>query len=130
MLCRYEWPGNVRELINVVERAVLLCEESEVTLADLPPSIGGRTELHGWRRGGVLHPSPDWLPAGWSDLPWPRLRRMIVSNCERDYLLKHLAETRGRVGETARRSGLSTRSLYLMMKRQGLRKEDFRRGER
>ena len=130
VLCRYEWPGNVRELINVVERAVLLCEESEVTLADLPPGLGGRIELRGSQQDGRLHPSPDWLPAEWSDLPWPRLRRMIVSGCERDYLLKHLTETRGRVGETARRTGLSTRSLYLMMKRQGLRKEDFRRRER
>jgi len=25
-MSRYEWPGNIRELINVVERAVLLCE--------------------------------------------------------------------------------------------------------
>jgi formate hydrogenlyase transcriptional activator len=26
-LCAYEWPGNVRELQNVIERAVVLCEE-------------------------------------------------------------------------------------------------------
>lgn len=126
VMCRYQWPGNVRELINVVERAVLLCEESEVTLADLPAGLGGQIELYGSQRTASLHPPFDWLPADWSDLPWSRLRRMIVGGCERDYLLKHLTETRGRVGETARRTGLSTRSLYLMMKRQGLRKEDFR----
>jgi transcriptional regulator with GAF, ATPase, and Fis domain len=27
----YEWPGNVRELQNVVERAVILCEEETFT---------------------------------------------------------------------------------------------------
>jgi DNA-binding NtrC family response regulator len=35
----YQWPGNVRELENVVERAVVLAESAEVTLADLPPQL-------------------------------------------------------------------------------------------
>ncbi len=33
---------------------------------------------------------------------------------------------RGRVGEAARRSGVNERTLYAMMRRHGLRKEDFR----
>ena len=32
----YTWPGNVRELENVVERAVVLAQSAEITLADLP----------------------------------------------------------------------------------------------
>jgi transcriptional regulator with PAS, ATPase and Fis domain len=35
MLLTYEWPGNVRELKNVVERAVVLCTEKEITPEDL-----------------------------------------------------------------------------------------------
>jgi transcriptional regulator with GAF, ATPase, and Fis domain len=35
----YDWPGNVRELENVVERLVVLCENGELGLADLPPNI-------------------------------------------------------------------------------------------
>jgi DNA-binding NtrC family response regulator len=96
----------------------------------LPPSLRGRSERPGSLRNGLSHLAPDWLPADWSDLPWPQLRRSIIRGCERDYLRKHLAATRGRVGETARRTGLSTRSLYLMMQRHALRKEDFRRRER
>jgi DNA-binding NtrC family response regulator len=39
----FEWPGNVRQLQNEIQRAVLLCEASEVDAPDLsitnaPPS--------------------------------------------------------------------------------------------
>jgi DNA-binding NtrC family response regulator len=36
-LLAYSWPGNVRELANVIERAVLLAESSELTPAVLAP---------------------------------------------------------------------------------------------
>jgi len=35
----YDWPGNLRELENVIERALVLCENGVVTLADLPPAL-------------------------------------------------------------------------------------------
>ncbi|MEJ5347707.1 MAG: sigma-54 dependent transcriptional regulator [Desulfosoma sp.] len=38
-LLDYSWPGNVRELENVVERAVILCPDQEITLEDLPAEI-------------------------------------------------------------------------------------------
>lgn len=40
-LQEYAWPGNVRELQNVVERAVVVCDGSEIHLADLPPEFAG-----------------------------------------------------------------------------------------
>ena len=33
----YQWPGNIRELKNVIQRAVLVCDESILTLEHLPP---------------------------------------------------------------------------------------------
>ncbi len=38
-LHRYPWPGNVRELRNVMERAVAMCDQRRIVLADLPPEI-------------------------------------------------------------------------------------------
>ncbi len=32
----YSWPGNVRELENLIERAMILCGNETITLADLP----------------------------------------------------------------------------------------------
>ncbi len=35
----YEFPGNVRELRNAMQRAVVMAEDSEITINDLPPQI-------------------------------------------------------------------------------------------
>ena len=37
----YSWPGNVRELRNVVERAVLFCRGSRITVEELPAPLRG-----------------------------------------------------------------------------------------
>ena len=38
----YDWPGNVRELENALERAVVLSQKGEITLASLPERILNR----------------------------------------------------------------------------------------
>ena len=38
-LLAYDWPGNIRELRNVIERAMLFCDEAEIDIAHLPPDI-------------------------------------------------------------------------------------------
>ncbi len=42
LLNNYHWPGNVRELRNVVERAVLLCEDGKITPEHLPENLKDR----------------------------------------------------------------------------------------
>lgn len=41
MLKTYSWPGNVRELQNYVERAIVLCKGSALTLDLFPPHVRG-----------------------------------------------------------------------------------------
>lgn len=38
-LIEYKWPGNVRELQNVIARALILCENGQIEITDLPPNI-------------------------------------------------------------------------------------------
>jgi two-component system, NtrC family, response regulator AtoC len=39
LLAEYSWPGNVRELENVIERAVVLCEENKISPDNIPDKI-------------------------------------------------------------------------------------------
>ena len=39
LLMQYPWPGNVRELENIIERAVLVCDEDTILSVHLPPSL-------------------------------------------------------------------------------------------
>jgi DNA-binding NtrC family response regulator len=39
VLLHYDWPGNVRELENVIERLVILVDNDEIQIDDLPPRM-------------------------------------------------------------------------------------------
>src|SRR4051794_13527708 len=55
LLRDHDWPGNVRELQNYVERAVVLGEGPELTVAHLPPQLRGESAPRPIRaRGGDL----------------------------------------------------------------------------
>jgi two-component system response regulator AtoC len=126
VLQRYRWPGNVRELINAIEQAILLCSENRITVEDLPRRIV--TAVVGGT--GSAFPSGDdremQLSDELLDRPLPDARAEVVSAFEKAYAKRLLAATRGRVGDTAKRAGINQRHLYDLMKRHGLRKEDYR----
>jgi two-component system, NtrC family, response regulator AtoC len=123
-LVRYAWPGNVRELINVIERAMLLCDGDEIRLADLPDTIRAPHESAAAADGPV---EPTGAAAGdLFDKPLEAARRHVIERFERAYLAHHLRQCAGRVSDTAKRIGIEPRSLFDKMKRYGLRKEDFR----
>ncbi len=48
MLLNYGWPGNVRELRNVIERAIVVCENKKISPADLSfPFRAGSKQQYG-----------------------------------------------------------------------------------
>jgi DNA-binding NtrC family response regulator len=119
-LSGYAWPGNIRELINVVERAVLLNSGPGLELVSLPTNIWADPRQNLVMTEQPLsngHPVPH---------PYADARREAIRAFEFRYLTALLKTTHGRVGEAARRSGMSLRSLYSKMKAHELRKEDFR----
>jgi len=127
VLAAHDWPGNVRELINVLERAVLLAPGEEVEVSDLPEALLGGPSGAGPQGG--FHPAapPPTAAAGLlSAKPMREARQEVLAAFERQYLTELLRATEGRIALAARRAGINTRSLYDLLKRHGIRKEEFK----
>jgi two-component system response regulator HydG len=99
----HSWPGNVRELRNVIERAVLFCRGSVITIDELPPSL----------RGG----SPD---APLIDSPPVVPIHQAVERAEADAILAALSATQGRRAEAADLLGISRKTLWEQIKGLGI----------
>jgi len=125
ILMEYPWPGNVRELINVLERAVLLAQGEQVEAADLPAALLNGTGIPGLREANDRAPQPKTRKA-LVDRPLREARQAVVAAFEREYLEELLRETEGRIGPAARKAKVNPRSLYGLLRRHRIRKEDFK----
>jgi DNA-binding NtrC family response regulator len=119
-LTAYRWPGNVRELINVIERAVLLCQDTAIGLVDLPHQIAGAPADVSARTASLARESVGTRQS------FRDARQRLLDEFEREYLTTLLLESRGRIAEVAGRSGLNARTLYDLMRKHDLRKEVFK----
>ena len=95
MLMAADWPGNVRELENVLERAMLLCDDDELSGRCLPTNLGGAA--------GSFRHSSDNLRAG-------------VKAYEAHHIRRVLAGTDGNREEAARRMSIDPSTLYRRLK--------------
>ena len=97
-LVAYEWPGNVRELANVIERAAVLGQGTDITLEDLSPRIAYSEE-------------------GTSDgLSY----RTAVDAARANVIRRVLAATQGNRAAAARVLGLHKTHLLNLMKSLGI----------
>jgi two-component system, NtrC family, response regulator AtoC len=127
-LSNYSWPGNVRELINIVERAMLLCDRETITQHDFPESISAPPLGPSLVVSATVRSiNPPGLTEENLNRPWRQVRRTIVDRAEKEYLSELLRLSNGRVGEAARRAGIQPRSLHDKMKKHGLQKETFKK---
>ncbi len=113
-LTGYPWPGNVRELENAIERAVAVGGGKRVQLRDLPPEVKGTQE-------GAI--PPDVL----AKLPYRDALDLARERVSRDYITTLLRELDGNVTKAAERAGMERETLHRLMKRYGIRAEDFRK---
>ncbi|MDV6250728.1 sigma-54 dependent transcriptional regulator [Vibrio sp. EA2] len=90
MLLKHRWPGNVRELRNVIQRAIVMCEDNTLLVDDLGLDCNERQLL----------PSADQI-----DL---------------DYLLQAIEENKHNMSAAARDLGISRTTLYRLIKKYNL----------
>jgi len=100
MLLHYNYPGNIRELENIIERAVVFCEGSDITTADLPLFFKEPSTDSGNREAGTLTEK--------------------VRNLEAREIRKALRENGGVKSRAARSLGITERILSYKIKRYNL----------
>lgn len=94
ILNNYPWPGNARELENVVERGVILCDNSLLGPEDLSISAPrAETEMS-------ANPS--------------------LEEIEKDYILRVLRENGGNQSRASQILGIDRKTLYLKLKKYGI----------
>ena len=110
---RYSWPGNIRELENLIERAYILETSAQLTPESFP------NELFESDSNPVFIPTSETLTL-------TQARQRGVEEIERNYLKDVLARHKGKIGESAKAAGISTRQLNKLMNKYGIRKEEFK----
>jgi DNA-binding NtrC family response regulator len=113
-LAAHAWPGNVRELENVVERAVAVAGGALVEPGDLPPDLAAA--------------APAAPGAALAALPYKDAVAGARDRVTREYLVALMTEFAGNVTRAAERAGVERESLHRLLRKHGLRSEDFKDG--
>jgi two-component system, NtrC family, response regulator AtoC len=124
VLAQYPWPGNIRELENVIERAVLFCDESRLHAKDLPPDVRGIPVI-----ANVPLPEADLHAALAGEGGLKGHVKVAMSRLEKELVSRALQQTSGNVTHAARLLKISRKGLQLKMKELGLREGAGEKGE-
>ncbi len=93
------WPGNIRELANVIQHMITFCNNNQITMNDLPPSLFSLDkEVEEMTKGGI-----DLIK--------------MVSDLEKKWILKKLEETGWNKEKSRRLLGITRRMLIDRMKK-------------
>lgn len=98
-LLMHQWPGNIRELENVVEAAVALCDGPLIRAHDL--SLATEQMQEG--------------PASFREA-----KAQLITEFERDYIVRSLCACAGNVSEAARAAGKNRRAFWELMRKHGI----------
>ncbi len=106
-LVNYRFPGNVRELENILERAITLCESSNVEIEDLNLPVDAPTGLN----------DSDNRPNDAGEL------QSYLDDVERERILQALEQTRWNKTQAAKLLGISFRALRYRLEKLDLEKD-------
>ncbi len=95
----YDWPGNIRELKNVIQRAVLVCEDETILPEHLPPRFRSKE---------------DYRPTISFEIGTP------LDKVEKEMVLKALAMANNNRKKAAQLLGISRRAIYNKLKKHNI----------
>ncbi len=96
----YSWPGNVRELQNIMERAVILCNDDYLTLHDIPS---------------------EFLTLKDDTLQIFTTYHSAKETFEKQYLQNLIRSVSGNISKAARVAGLNRRTIYRLLKKHDIK---------
>lgn len=123
LLMEFPWPGNVRQLENAVFRAVVLSEDSELSITDFPQILGGQYTMvkadgadgtEGGYERQMIRPS-DTVAA----IDGTGHIRML-DDVEAEMIDFAIRKYNGHMSEVARRLGIGRSTLYRKVSEYGL----------
>lgn len=103
-LLQYSWPGNIRELFNVLERLVILADNSLLTMDNLPNTF---------RRSALMGQS-------FSHHEEEINLMKTTSHVEKEMILVALAEAQSNKAIAAKKLGIPRSTLYYKMRKLGI----------
>lgn len=105
-LQRYDWPGNIRELRNVVQRAFLFCQGSQILPNHILLPVPIERELPSKKFGSS--------------------KALVVERFERDYIRNLLERHKGNVARAAAEAGKDRRSFKRLMVKHEISRHEFK----
>jgi len=100
ILLNYRWPGNVRELENLIERAVMLCQENFIDIRDLPDPFLK-----------FMYKEAEAV-----EIPYPYFH-LSLEEIEKKHIIEVLRQKSNNKLEAARALGLTRQALYRRLKK-------------
>ncbi len=106
-LIQHPWPGNLRELRNVLRRAVVTCNGTELDVTDL------------WLRS-TPSSEPEPTPSPAADLPLTERIRQATDSLEASIIQAALQQAQGNKAAAARALQIDYTTLHRKLKKHGL----------
>lgn len=113
VLLNHDWPGNVRELEHVIEGAVALSQKDVIDATDLWVNASLHTNV---RSNSI--PS---IPVTTNSLPGQSSDLVSLEDVERNHIFRILEESEWNRGMSARKLGITPKTLYLKIKKYKLK---------
>lgn len=121
ILLNYSWPGNVRELQNVIERAVVLARNGQITPSNLPPEMIDPQPMpapYYSQTHAMSHPGQPG--AAFPSAPESSSQTLNLAGREKAALIAALAQCHGNKKKAAQLLGIHRPTLYTKMRKFGL----------